>query len=139
MSDLGGAPPFPPEAPDNMPGGERRFRAGAPPKDATSWGSTALLVALLLVATSWMTLRGVQGALAELKVGSVYTDALLVVLGIAACALLLPALRSLKIAREGAVPRLAAGDVIAARVAAAASRNLRLVHLRLSPALWRCC
>ena len=123
MSDLGGAPPSPPEAPDNMPGGERRFRAGAPPKEATSWGSTALLVALLLVATSWMTLRGVQGALAELKVGSVYTDALLVVLGIAACALLLPALRSLKIAREGGAA-LAAGDVIAARVAAAASRNL---------------
>jgi polar amino acid transport system permease protein len=112
-----------------MPGGNRRFRAGAPPREATSWGTTALLVALLLVATSWMTLRGVQGALAELKVDSVYTDALLVVLGIGACALLLPALRSLKIAREGGAA-LAAGDVIAARVAAAQAQP-RLVHLRL--------
>ena len=82
MSDSGGPPPFPGEPPAGMPGGSRRFRAGAPPREATSWGTTALLVALLLVATSWMTLRGVQGALAELKVGSVYTDALLVVLGI---------------------------------------------------------
>ncbi|HSY87047.1 MAG TPA: amino acid ABC transporter permease [Verrucomicrobiae bacterium] len=123
MSNSGGAPPFPGEPPADMPGGSRRFRAGAPPREATSWGTTALLVALLLVATSWMTLRGVEGALAELKVGSVYTDALLVVLGIGACALLLPALRSLKIAREGGAA-LAAGDIIAARVAAAASRNL---------------
>jgi len=123
MSDPGGAPPFPGEPPVNAPGGNRRFRAGAPPREATSWGTTALLVALLLVVTSWMTLRGVEGALVELRVGSVYTDALLVALGIAACALLLPALRSLKIAREGTAA-LAAGDVIAARVAAAASRNL---------------
>ena len=63
-------------------------------------------------------------------------DALLVVLGVAVCALLLPALRSLKIAREGRAA-LAAGDVIAARVAAAASRNLVWFTFGFAGG-WRC-
>src|SRR5215469_12736985 len=119
MSSLDGAPPSPAEA----PGGGRRFRAASPPKEATSWATTAVLVALLLIVTSWATLNGVRGALAELKVGSVYTDILLVVLGLGVCILALPALRSLTASREGRAA-LAAGDVIAARVASAASRDL---------------
>src|SRR6516165_3286885 len=119
MSSLDGAPPSSAEA----PGGGRRFRAASPPKEATSWATTAVLVALLLIFTSWATLNGVRGALAELKIGSVYTDILLVILGIGVCILALPALRSLKAAREGRAA-LAAGDIIAARVASAASRDL---------------
>src|SRR5215469_8803004 len=119
MSSLDGAPPSPAEA----PGGGRRFRAASPPKEATSWATTAVLVALLLIAATWQTLHGVRGALAELKVGSAFTDALLVVIGIGVCVLLLPALRSLKSARDGRAA-LAKGDLIAARVAAAASREL---------------
>ena len=66
----GGAPPSP-----RAPGrGTRRFRAAAPPREATSWAATALLVALLLVAVSWMTLRGVHGALAELRSAASITD-----------------------------------------------------------------
>jgi polar amino acid transport system permease protein len=119
MSSLDGAPPSPAEA----PGGGRRFRAASPPKEATSWATTAVLVALLLIFTSWATLRGVHSAMAELKIGSVYTDILLVILGIGVCILALPAMRSLKAAREGRAA-LAAGDIIAARVASAASRDL---------------
>jgi polar amino acid transport system permease protein len=119
MSSLDGAPLSPAEA----PGGGRRFRAASPPKEATSWATTAVLVALLLIVTTWATLNGVRGALAEIKIGSVYSDILLVVLGVGVCILALPALRSLKAAREGRAA-LAAGDIIAARVASAASRDL---------------
>jgi len=119
MSSLDGAPPSSAEA----PGGGRRFRAASPPKEATSWATTAVLVALLLIFTSWATLNGVRSALAELKIGSVYTDILLAILGLGVCILALPALRSLRAAREGRTA-LAAGDIIAARVASAASRDL---------------
>src|SRR6516162_7660271 len=119
MSSLDGAPPSSAEA----PGGGRRFRAASPPREATSWATTAVLVALLLIVTSWVTLNGVRSALAELKIGSVYTDILLAIVGVGVCILALPALRSLKAARDGRAA-LAAGDIIAARVAAAASRDL---------------
>jgi polar amino acid transport system permease protein len=104
------------------PGG-RRFHAGRPPREATGWATTALIVALLAIFSSWATLQGVAAALVALGVGSVYADVLLVLIGIAVCALLLPAARSLKASREGAAA-LAAGDVATARVAAAASREL---------------
>jgi polar amino acid transport system permease protein len=104
------------------PGG-RRFHAGRPPREATGWATTALIVALLAIFSSWATLQGVVAALTALGVGSIYADALLVLIGIAVCALLLPAARSLKASREGAAA-LAAGDVAAARVATAASREL---------------
>jgi polar amino acid transport system permease protein len=120
MSSVGGAPPSSPEASGS---GSRRFRAASPPKEATSWATTALLVALLLIATTWFTLQGIRGALAELKVGGLYADILLVIVGIGICVLLLPALRSLKAARDGRAA-LAEGHVISARVAAAASRDL---------------
>lgn len=120
MSAVGGASPSSPEASGS---GSRRFRAASPPREATSWATSALLVAFLLVVVSWLTLQGVRGALAELKVGSLYTDILLVILGIGVCALALPALRSLKAARDGRAA-MAEGDIIAARVAAAAARDL---------------
>jgi polar amino acid transport system permease protein len=120
MSSVGGAPPSSPEVSGS---GSRRFGAASPPKEATSWATTALLVALLLIATTWFTLQGVRDALSELKVGSLYADILLVILGIGAMALLLPAARSLKAARDGRAA-LAEGHVISARVAAAASRDL---------------
>ncbi|HKF61698.1 MAG TPA: hypothetical protein VKB42_10090, partial [Dongiaceae bacterium] len=98
MSSGGEAPPSSAAASGS---GSRRFGAASPPKEATSWATTALLVAFLLIATTWFTLQGVRGALAELKVGSVYTDILLVILGLGVCILALPALRSLTAAREG--------------------------------------
>ena len=103
--------------------GSRRFRAGAPPKEPTSWAITAIGVAVLVVLSAWATLRGVNGALAILGFDSMFTSALLVLLGIASCALLLPAARSLKYAREGSAA-IAAGKIVEARVAAAASRDL---------------
>lgn len=125
----GGAPqPFPTTI------GGRRFRAGQPPKEASSWASSALLVAALMILFSWATLRGVEGALVTLKVASAWTDALLAVLGVAACALLLPAARSLRHARTGRAA-LAAGDLVAARVASAASRDLAWITFGFAGAL----
>ncbi len=125
----GGAPqPFPTTI------GGRRGRAGQPPKEASSWASSALLVAALMILFSWATLRGVEGALVTLKVASAWTDALLAVLGVAACALLLPAARSLRHARTGRAA-LAAGDLVAARVASAASRDLAWITFGFAGAL----
>jgi polar amino acid transport system permease protein len=121
-------------APPELAGGARRLRAGAPPREATSWAATAILVALLLIASSWATLQGVRGALVILKVDSLFADALLVILGIGSCALLLPALQSLRRAHAGR-DALAAGDMVGARVGAAASRDLAWLTFGFAGAL----
>jgi polar amino acid transport system permease protein len=115
-------------------GGARRFRAGAPPREATSWGLSAIIVAALVILSSWTTLSGVHGALATLGAASVFSDAVLMVLGVVVCAIALPALRSLQRARAGSAA-LSAGDIIAARVAAAASRDLAWFTFGFSGAL----
>ena len=104
-------------------GQERRFRAAAPPKDATSWASSALLVGVLIIGLAWQTLGRVRDALQTLAVDSQAFDILLLALGIAFLALLLPAGRSLTAARQ-ARTALAAGELTTARVATAKSRGL---------------
>ncbi len=104
-------------------GGDRQWRAASRPTDATSWALTALGVAGFSVASAWGTLHGVRSALASLKQGGPLADALIVVCGLVATCLLIPALRSLQIAGRSRTA-LAAGDVIGARVAGAAARGL---------------
>jgi len=116
MTRDGGVPP-------ESAGAPRRLRAGAPPREATSWALSAILAALLLVACSWTTLAGVREALQILKVGGPFTDVVLIALAIGACALLLPAFGSLRLARAGKAA-LAGGDITEARVASAAARDL---------------
>jgi polar amino acid transport system permease protein len=103
--------------------GERQWQGASRPTDATSWALTALGVAGLAVACAWGTLKGVRGALATLQQGGLLADGLMLLFGLIATTLMLPALRSLQIAGR-AKTALAAGDLIAARVAGAAARSL---------------
>jgi polar amino acid transport system permease protein len=105
------------------PGEDRRWRAAALPRDATSWAYTAVGVATLVVASSWGTLQGVRDALIALKQHSVLADAILLLLGLGALTLLIPALRSLRLAQQARAV-LAANDIVAARVDSAAARGL---------------
>ena len=102
---------------------DRQWRAASRPTDATSWALTAIGVAGFSVAAAWGTLHGVRSALASLKQGGPLADALILICGLIATCLLIPALRSLQIAGR-AKTALAAGDVTAARVAGAAARGL---------------
>jgi len=104
-------------------GGQRQWRAASRPTDATSWALTALGVAALSVAAAWGTLNSVRGALAILQQGGPVADALILLCGLIATCLLIPALRSMQVAGR-AKTALAAGDFIAARVAGAAARGL---------------
>ena len=128
-----GAPAGEPLAGDNA----RRFRAGAPPKDATSWATTALLVAVLVIAGGWQTLARARAAAEALGLGGTPADALLLILGLAMLSLLLPAGRSLGAARQ-AKEGLAAGDHVAARVASARSRSLAWYTFGFAGALCLC-
>jgi polar amino acid transport system permease protein len=103
--------------------GARRWRAGSQPTDSTSWALTALGVSGLSVASAWGTLHGVRAALATLHQSGMLADVLLLLCGLGATCLLLPALRSLRIAGR-ARSALEAGDIIGARVAGAEARGL---------------
>jgi polar amino acid transport system permease protein len=103
--------------------GQRRFRAGAPPKDTSTAASAALAVAGLVVLCSWATLRNLRAALVSLEESSRLTDVLLVLFGLAALWLLVPAWRGRKLSRDASAA-LASGDLIGARVASASARTL---------------
>ncbi len=115
-------------APGPAPGTERRFRAGAPPRDATLPASAAILVSGLVVLGCWATLRNVHVALTTLHVDSRPADAILLMLGLAAMVLLAPAAKAMRMARR-AIGALQAGDLISARVEAAASRSLAWIAI----------
>jgi polar amino acid transport system permease protein len=104
------------------PGDDRRWRAGAPPKDATNTAVGALVAGFLVVIGSWTTLADLHGALVTLKQDSLFAEAILVLLGIAVLVLLVPGGRAVAAARQ-ARAALAAQDLIAARVASAAARG----------------
>jgi polar amino acid transport system permease protein len=104
------------------PGDDRRWRAGAPPKDATNTAVGALVAGLLVVIGAWTTLADVHGALVTLKQDSLIADAILALLGIAVLSLLVPGARAVAAARQ-ARAALAVPDVIAARVGAASARG----------------
>lgn len=104
-------------------GGRRRFRAGAPPKDTSTAAKSASTLAVLVVLCSWATLRNLRAALVTLEAASWLTDAALVLLGVAAIWLLIPAWRGQRFSAE-AQRALANGDLINARVASASARTL---------------
>ncbi len=103
-------------------GGERRWSAGTPPKDATGWSITALFVAILVVFATWSTLNGIYSALSSVGSQNVVAAAILVVCGVAAPLLLWPAVQSWR-QSQVAKAALATGDLVAARVATAALRE----------------
>src|SRR5579871_1845705 len=112
----------------------RRFHAGAPPKDATSWAASSLLVGALIIGLGWQTLTGVRHALQTLGADSLAFDILFVLLGLVFLGLLVPAGRSLTKARI-AKTALAEGDLVGARVAMASSRSLAWTTIGYAGAL----
>src|SRR5689334_8445389 len=103
-------------------GGPRRFQAGAPPRDTSAAAKSALTLAALVVLCSWATLRNLRAALVTLNQAGTLADTLLVLLGIAALWLLIPAWRGRRFSVE-AHRALANDDLIGARVASASART----------------
>jgi polar amino acid transport system permease protein len=103
-------------------GGDRRFTAGTPPRDATGWSITALFVALFVVFATWSTLNRVHAALATVGVGGVLPAIPLILCGLAALILLWPAVQSWRYSQL-AKSALAGGDLVATRVATASLRQ----------------
>src|SRR5262249_8392072 len=101
----------------------RRFRVGAPPKSVVYLAIVSLALALSVLALRWLTLLNVHAALVALEVQSGFTTALLVVLAIAACSLLWPAVRC-TIAAAAARAARKDGRIIDARVRTASARDL---------------
>jgi polar amino acid transport system permease protein len=114
------------------PGAERRFHAGGPPRNPTRRAVAAAVIGVLAVAAAAATLLDLRAALASLDVSGIATDLSLFALGIIAAAVpLVPALLGLARARQSRL-RLNEGDLIGARVEAAASRNASSVSLGLA-------
>ncbi|MGC1579481.1 MAG: amino acid ABC transporter permease [Beijerinckiaceae bacterium] len=111
---------------------ERRFHAGGPPRNPTRRAVAAAIIGVLAVAAAAATLLDLRDALASLDVSGIATDLSLFALGIIAAAVpLVPALLGLARAGQSRL-RLNEGDVIGARVQAAASRNASSVSLGLA-------
>jgi len=102
---------------------ERRFQASAPPRNPSRLAFAAAGVAGFVAAASWVTLVDFRSALASLDLAGPLVDGCLVALGI--IAILIPLAPALKAIRRARISRrnLELGDLIAARVEAAASRN----------------
>ena len=115
-----------------MPVAQRRFHAGGPPRDPTRRAVAAAIIGVLAVAAAAATLVDLRAALASLDVSGFATDLSLFALGIIAAAVpLVPALLGLVRARQSRL-RLNQGDLIGARVEAAASRNASSASLGLA-------
>jgi polar amino acid transport system permease protein len=114
------------------PVAERRFHAGGPPRNPTRRAVAAAVIGVLAVAAAAATLLDLRAALASLDVSGIATDLSLFAVGIIAAAVpLVPALLGLARARQSRL-RLNEGDLIGARVEAAASRNASSVSLGLA-------
>jgi polar amino acid transport system permease protein len=103
-------------------GGERRWSASAPPKDATSWAITALIASVIIILLTWKTLRDMDEALASIDAAGLLVAALFVLCGLVVLLLLKPATTSWR-ESVAAKQALAANDLIAARTATARVRE----------------
>jgi polar amino acid transport system permease protein len=101
---------------------DQRWRAPSPPKDAMTFATGALAVALAVIAATLWVASSVRQVMAEAQVTSGRTDTLLAICTIAAFLLLLPGYKALVTARRSRAARLG-GDIIAARVEGASARN----------------
>ncbi len=119
---------------ETSPAGERHFRAGTPPNTSRIMTYTALLVGAAVVVASWRTLLDVRAALSTtpLGVGTV-ANVLLAASALVAILIMYPAVQGLRTTQQ-ARRALAAGDLIAARVAMAESRTWSWIALGYSTA-----
>lgn len=122
------------QQPEPLVAGERGWHFRIPPKDTTGRAAIAILIAIFVAGCGWHTLLDLRAALATLEVTGRAILTLLVLLGIGALYPLVPALRSLRNARL-ARRAIAGGDLVAARVAATASRDAGWISISLAVAL----
>ena len=119
---------------ENPSAGERRFRAGTPPNISRFMTYIALLVCAAVVVASWLTLLGVRAAVSATSQGvGPLANALIAACAIVAIFIMYPAVQGLRTAQQ-ARRALAAGDLIAARVAMAESRTWSWTTLGYSTA-----
>ncbi len=119
---------------ETSPAGERRFRAGTPPNTSRIMTYTALLVCAAVVVASWLTLLDVRAALSAPPQGvGTVANALLAASALVAILIMYPAVQGLRTTHQ-ARRALAAGDLIAARVAMAESRTWSWIALGYSTA-----
>jgi polar amino acid transport system permease protein len=119
---------------ENSSAGERRFRAGTPPNTSKFMAYMALLVCAAVVVVSWLTLLEVRAALSGTAQGAgTVANVLLAACALIAMLIMYPAVQGLRTTRQ-ARRALAAGDLIAARVAMAESRTWSWTTLGYSTA-----
>jgi polar amino acid transport system permease protein len=119
---------------ETSPAGERHFRAGTPPNTSRIMTYTALLVCAAVVVAGWLTLREVRAALSATPQGvGTVANVLLAASALVAILILYPAVQGLRTTQQ-ARRALAAGDLIAARVAMAESRTWSWIALGYSTA-----
>jgi polar amino acid transport system permease protein len=99
-----------------------RWRAPSLPTDATGFSTSAVIVAILTVVSTWWVIHGVQSAMAANQIESALVDLVLYAFGVLSIALLVPAILSVN-ASMHARQAIAAGDVVAARVQGASART----------------
>jgi polar amino acid transport system permease protein len=116
-------------------GSERRWSAGAPPKDATAWAITALIVSIFVILVAWKTLHDIYEALVSLDSGGPLVIGILVLFGIAVLWLLKPAITSWR-QSTAAKEAVAANDLIAARTATAQLRESAYSALGYGAVVW---
>lgn len=104
------------------PSPSRPVRKMSLPKDQRRFAAIALLYAAFMVAATWWTAFFVRRALAAMDITGMAAQAGVFAVAVISFALFWPALRSWKRARQAA-HRLAAGDLVEARVAAAEARE----------------
>jgi len=111
--------------------GERRFHAGGPPRNPSGLALISVMVGAFATLASWATLLDLRTALATVGVAGLAIDACLVAFGIIAVVMpLVPALGAVAKARRSS-RSLTVGDLITARMEAAASRKSSSVALGL--------
>ena len=111
--------------------GERRFHAGGPPRNPSGLALISVMVGAFATLASWATLLDLRTALATVGVADLAIDACLVAFGIIAVVMpLVPALGAVAKARRSS-RSLTVGDLITARMEAAASRKSSSVALGL--------
>jgi len=119
---------------ENSSAGERRFRAGTPPNTSKFMTYMALLACAAVVLVSWLTLLDVRAVLSATPQGvGTVANALLAASAVVAILILYPAVQGLRTTHQ-ARRALAAGDLIAARVAMAESRTWSWTTLGYSTA-----
>jgi polar amino acid transport system permease protein len=100
---------------------DERWRAPSPPRPVWGLSVAAVVASVATIAATWWTIRTLQDAMAAMQSRATIGDVALYLFLAATLLLLIPAARSARSA-ERTTAAVTAGDIVAARVAAAAAR-----------------